>query len=236
MNPDPFPGFLLGAQPTRPTSRGHLEIRSPDPFEAAAIHPNYLATDKDVQEMLEAAQAGQAPRHGTLAGGSDRGGDRARPPCPVRRGSDCRLPHAGRHRISSGRDLSHGPRCVTGCRRCEIEGSRRTQSASRGCLDISDHHVGEHQRAGDHGRREGGKHHPGRVPVRAEKKQFTFGRKDTAVGVPRGPSCVRLETGKRLVEFRCKPLFGCGGLQPPRPTFARGADLRVGWAEPETYD
>ena len=56
MKPDPFPGFLLGAQPTRPTSRGHLEIRSPDPFEAAAIHPNYLATDKDVQEMLEAAK------------------------------------------------------------------------------------------------------------------------------------------------------------------------------------
>jgi len=56
MNPDPFPGFLLGLQPTRPTSRGHLEIRSADPSEAPAIHPNYLATDIDIQEMLEGAR------------------------------------------------------------------------------------------------------------------------------------------------------------------------------------
>lgn len=56
MNPDPFPGFLLSAQPMRPTSRGHLAIRSADPTEAPEIHPNYLATDFDVQEMLEATQ------------------------------------------------------------------------------------------------------------------------------------------------------------------------------------
>jgi len=56
MNPDPFPGFLLSAQPTRPTSRGHLEIRSPDPLAAPAIHPNYLATEEDVQELLEASR------------------------------------------------------------------------------------------------------------------------------------------------------------------------------------
>ncbi len=56
MNPDPFPGFLISAQPTRPTSRGHLEIRSADPAEAPAIHPNYLATEHDVQEMLEGAR------------------------------------------------------------------------------------------------------------------------------------------------------------------------------------
>ncbi len=56
MNPDPFPGFLMGAQPTRPTSRGHLEIRSADPGEAPAIHPNYLSTDIDVQEMLEGSR------------------------------------------------------------------------------------------------------------------------------------------------------------------------------------
>ncbi len=53
MNPDPFSGFLVGVQPTRPTSRGHLEIRSPDPKEPVAIHPNYLSTDIDIQEMVE---------------------------------------------------------------------------------------------------------------------------------------------------------------------------------------
>lgn len=55
MNPDPFSGFLIGAQPTRPTSRGHLEIASPDPMSAPAIHPNYLSTECDIQEMLEGA-------------------------------------------------------------------------------------------------------------------------------------------------------------------------------------
>ena len=56
MSPDPFPGFLLGIQPTRPTSRGHLEIRSADPFAPPAIHPNYLSTNHDLQEMLEGAR------------------------------------------------------------------------------------------------------------------------------------------------------------------------------------
>jgi len=56
MNPDPFPGFLMGAQPSRPTSRGYLEIRSSDPSVAPAIHPNYLSTENDVQEMLEASK------------------------------------------------------------------------------------------------------------------------------------------------------------------------------------
>ncbi|MCB1477496.1 MAG: GMC family oxidoreductase N-terminal domain-containing protein [Rhodobiaceae bacterium] len=56
MNPDPFSGFLLGAQPTRPTSRGHLEIRSADPFEPPAIHPNYMSTDHDIDEMLQCSQ------------------------------------------------------------------------------------------------------------------------------------------------------------------------------------
>lgn len=56
MNPDPFPGFLLGVQPTRPTSRGHLEIRSANPAEPPAIYPNYLDTENDIQEMLEGSR------------------------------------------------------------------------------------------------------------------------------------------------------------------------------------
>ncbi|MEJ1995519.1 MAG: GMC family oxidoreductase N-terminal domain-containing protein [Limibacillus sp.] len=56
MSPDPFSGIIMGTQPTRPTSRGHLEIRSADPFEAPAIHPNYLSTNHDVAEQLEGAR------------------------------------------------------------------------------------------------------------------------------------------------------------------------------------
>jgi len=56
MAPDTFAGFLVSAQPTRPTSRGHIEICSSDPFQAPAIHPNYLATDHDMHEMIEGTE------------------------------------------------------------------------------------------------------------------------------------------------------------------------------------
>ncbi len=51
MNPDPFPGFLLGFNSCRPTSRGHLAIRSCDPKIQPAIFPNYLSTEQDLHEV-----------------------------------------------------------------------------------------------------------------------------------------------------------------------------------------
>ncbi len=56
MSPDPFPGFLLSAQPCRPTSRGRIEIGSADPMAAPLIHPNYLSTDEDIAAMLAATR------------------------------------------------------------------------------------------------------------------------------------------------------------------------------------
>lgn len=56
MNPDDFPGFLLSAQPTRPTSRGSIDIRSDDPFEAPLIRPNYLSDANDIEELIEGAR------------------------------------------------------------------------------------------------------------------------------------------------------------------------------------
>ena len=52
MSPDPFPGMLMGFNPCKPTSVGHLQIRSPDPFVAPVLHPNYLSTDHDRGMML----------------------------------------------------------------------------------------------------------------------------------------------------------------------------------------
>lgn len=51
MNPDPFPGFLLGFNSCRPTSRGHLAIRSCDPKIQPAIFPNYLSTEQDLHDV-----------------------------------------------------------------------------------------------------------------------------------------------------------------------------------------
>ncbi|MGF1501007.1 MAG: GMC family oxidoreductase [Paracoccaceae bacterium] len=47
MEPDAFPGLILGFNPTKPTSRGHLAIRTADPSDPPEIHPNYLATEDD---------------------------------------------------------------------------------------------------------------------------------------------------------------------------------------------
>ncbi len=56
MAPDPYPGFLLSAQPCKPSSRGQLRLRSGDPMAAPLIEPNSLATAHDVQEMMEATR------------------------------------------------------------------------------------------------------------------------------------------------------------------------------------
>ena len=42
-----FSAFTSSVCQLRPESRGHIEIRSPDPGEAPAIYPNYLSTLKD---------------------------------------------------------------------------------------------------------------------------------------------------------------------------------------------
>ena len=60
MAPDPFPGFLIGIQHTRPTSRGHITLRSGDPFAAPMIFPNSLATEKDQIEMVEGCRVMRA--------------------------------------------------------------------------------------------------------------------------------------------------------------------------------
>ncbi len=52
LNPDPFSGFILSYQPSRPTSRGWIEIASPDPREPPLIRPNSLTTQKDIDDVV----------------------------------------------------------------------------------------------------------------------------------------------------------------------------------------
>ncbi|MGB1310934.1 MAG: GMC family oxidoreductase [Leucothrix sp.] len=52
MNPDPYPAFSMSFNACRPESRGHINIQSPDPLDKPLIHPNYLATEKDIQEAI----------------------------------------------------------------------------------------------------------------------------------------------------------------------------------------
>ena len=53
MAPDPYPGLLNSIGQLRPESRGKVEIKSADAFEAPKIMPNYLSAEADINEMLE---------------------------------------------------------------------------------------------------------------------------------------------------------------------------------------
>jgi len=50
---DPFNGFIICAQPTRPTSRGRVDIKSADSTVAPKIMPNSLSTDEDRQAVVD---------------------------------------------------------------------------------------------------------------------------------------------------------------------------------------
>ncbi|SHK79866.1 choline dehydrogenase [Roseovarius marisflavi] len=52
IKPDPFAGFILGFQPSRPTSRGRIDLRANDPAAPPLIRPNSLATDEDRAQVI----------------------------------------------------------------------------------------------------------------------------------------------------------------------------------------
>jgi choline dehydrogenase len=56
LTPEPYPGFLLAFNPCRPTSRGSIEIASPNAGDAALIHANYLTTQKDIDEVIQGSR------------------------------------------------------------------------------------------------------------------------------------------------------------------------------------
>lgn len=56
LTPDPFPGMSLGLSNCRPTSRGHIRIRSADAGVHPAITANAFSTNHDVAEMLAAVK------------------------------------------------------------------------------------------------------------------------------------------------------------------------------------
>ncbi len=56
LTPDPFPGMSLGLSNCRPTSRGHIRIKSADPRTHPTITANAFSTNHDVSEMLLAVK------------------------------------------------------------------------------------------------------------------------------------------------------------------------------------
>jgi choline dehydrogenase len=56
----PFSGFTLSVCQLRPESRGHIRIKSVDPFAPPEMQPNYLSTDVDRRTNVAAVRAARA--------------------------------------------------------------------------------------------------------------------------------------------------------------------------------
>ncbi len=56
LTPEPYPGFLIAFNACRPTSRGRISIASSDAARAPLIQPNYLSTERDIEEVLQGSR------------------------------------------------------------------------------------------------------------------------------------------------------------------------------------
>jgi choline dehydrogenase len=56
----PYSGFTMSICQLRPESRGHLRIRSTDPFEPPEMQPNYLSTELDRRTAVAGMKAARA--------------------------------------------------------------------------------------------------------------------------------------------------------------------------------
>ena len=54
MQPEPYSGFIMAYNSCQPSSRGSVKIASANPSDAPLIDPNYLSTQKDIEEVLQA--------------------------------------------------------------------------------------------------------------------------------------------------------------------------------------
>ncbi len=56
VRPDPFAGFIISFQPSRPTSRGRIDISANNRDAAPLIRPNSLGTEEDRAQVVAGAQ------------------------------------------------------------------------------------------------------------------------------------------------------------------------------------
>lgn len=59
-NVHPYSGFTMSVCQLRPESRGHIRIRSLDPFEPPEMQPNYLSTELDRRTAVAGVKAARA--------------------------------------------------------------------------------------------------------------------------------------------------------------------------------
>ena len=159
----PFPAFTASVCNLRPTSRGSVRIKSPDPRVQPAIRPNYLATRRSPHCSRRHPPDPPHLRRRAARALCNRGIS-SRPPGPVRRRSrQGRRRHRHDH-LPPGRNLPDGRRSP-GRRRRAPARPRCRVLAYRRCLNHAHHHLGQHQRPHHRDRRESRGHDPRRPPV-----------------------------------------------------------------------
>lgn len=56
LEPEPYSGFLMAFNSCRPTSKGTITLASNNPNDAALIKPNYLSTQKDIDDVIQGSR------------------------------------------------------------------------------------------------------------------------------------------------------------------------------------
>ena len=143
----PYSGFTMSICQLRPESRGHIRIRSIDPFEPPEMQPNYLATDLDRRIRRDAALCKTRSQAGAA-------GHQRRRPARV-------LPQQRRHHISSHWHVPHGHRPI-GSRRHPVAREWCVRPAGDRLLGDADAGLGQHERTRRDDRRKGRGHDPRR--------------------------------------------------------------------------
>ncbi len=148
-----FSGFTSIAYQLRPESRGEIKLRSPDPFDAPAVYPNYLATETDQRTIVAGLKLCRRilanPHLQTFIEAEFQ-------PGPEVKSDGQLLDYARRrggtvyHPTSTCR-MGSGP---AGGRRCRTAGARDRRAAGRRRLDHADRCLRQHQCCDDHDRRE----------------------------------------------------------------------------------
>ena len=113
----PWSGFTMIAYQLRPESRGEIKLRSPDPFDAPAVHPNYLATETDQRTIVAGLKLCRQILANPHLARLYRVGIPARRGGGERRAAIGLRPAARRHRLSSDQHLQDGQRPAGGRRR-----------------------------------------------------------------------------------------------------------------------
>ena len=151
IKPEPYSGFLIAFNPCRPTSRGTIEIASDRAEDAAKIHINALTTQKDLDEAVQGSKVIRALMRAPalksmtveeISPGPQVDSDEAM--LQYFREQSADLSPVRLVRDGAGRGDVGG--------RCVVARARAAGAADRRCVGVSEHHVGQHQRADDDGR------------------------------------------------------------------------------------